>query len=88
MNIVPPLLVQCVCVNIMPPLLLSLSVYSLQGIQVCPEDESLLTTSFVHSLAHLQGKESKDNAEYDFQALRLDWFRLQALTSVNKAALR
>lgn len=48
----------------------------------------MLTTSFVNSLAHLHGKEVKDNVEYDFQALRLDWFRLQALTSVNKAALR
>lgn len=60
----------------------------LQQIQVCPEEESLLTTSFVNSLAHLQGKEANENVEYDFQALRLDWFRLQALTSVNKAALR
>ena len=62
--------------------------YVLQQIQVCPEEESLLTTSFVNSLAHLQSKEGKDNVEYDFQALRLDWFRFQALTSVNKAALR
>lgn len=46
-----------------------------------------MTTSFVNSLARLQGKEAKENMEYDFQALRLDWFRLQALTSVNKAAL-
>lgn len=57
----------------------------LQQIQVCPEEESILTTSFVNSLARLQGKEAKENVDYDFQALRLDWFRLQALTSVNKA---
>lgn len=74
---------QC-CVYIMT----SCVVAMLQQIQVCPEEESLLTTSFVNSLAHLQGKEAKENVEYDFQALRLDWFRLQALTSVNKAALR
>ena len=29
-----------------------------------------------------------ERAEFDFQAMRLDWFRLQVLTSVNKAALR
>lgn len=58
-----------------------------QQIQVCPEEESLLTTSFVNCLARLQG-EMKEGVEYDFQALRLDWFRLQALTSVNKAAIR
>lgn len=44
-------------------------------------------TSFVDTLAHLQGQENKEGVEFDFQALRLDWFRLQAITSVNKAAL-
>ena len=83
---------------------------SLQAIQVCPEEESLLMTSFVDTLAHLQGREGKEACEFDFQvssenrimgshccfgmiilaslqALRLDWFRLQALTSVSRAAL-
>ena len=54
---------------------------------MCPEEESILMTSFVDTLAHLQGQETKEGAEFDFQALRLDWFRLQAITSVNKAAL-
>ncbi|XP_064384719.1 nck-associated protein 1 homolog [Halichondria panicea] len=57
------------------------------GIQVCPEEESLLMTSFVDTLARLQGKENAERPEFDFQALRLDWFRFQCLTSVNKAAL-
>jgi len=56
-------------------------------IMVCPEEESILMTSFVDTLAHLQGKEVDEKAEFDFQALRLDWFRFQALASVNKAAL-
>ena len=29
-----------------------------------------------------------DKTEYDFQGLRLDWFRLQVLTSVYKAPLK
>ena len=29
-----------------------------------------------------------DRTEFDFQGLRMDWFRLQALTSVYKAPLK
>ena len=29
-----------------------------------------------------------EHAEFDIQGLRLDWFRLQVLTSVGRAALR
>ena len=45
-------------------------------------------TSFVDTLAHLHGQTVTERSEFDFEALRLDWFRLQTLTSVNKAALR
>jgi NCK-associated protein 1 len=55
---------------------------------VCPEEESILMTSFVDSLSRLQGKEIDDKTEYDFQGLRLDWFRLQVLMSVYKAPLK
>ncbi|XP_003382558.1 PREDICTED: nck-associated protein 1-like [Amphimedon queenslandica] len=55
---------------------------------VCPEEESILMTSFVDCLSKLQGHEMDDKTEYDFQGLRLDWFRLQVLTSVYKAPLK
>lgn len=84
---------------------------------VCPEEESILMTSFVDSLTRLQGKEGEgrpttvstycyimmgvsfilfffvcfsvdERTEFDFQGLRIDWFRLQALTCVHKAPLK
>ena len=45
-------------------------------------------SSMVETLARLHGQTMTEKSEYDFDALRLDWFRLQTLTSVNKAALR
>ena len=45
-------------------------------------------TSMVDTLARLHGHTMTEKSEFDFEALRLDWFRLQTLTSVNKAALR
>ena len=80
-----------------------------QRMTVCPEEESILMTSFVDTLSRLHGKEGQqqqhlasilyftsplvflvvdDRTEYDFQGLRMDWFRLQALTSVYKAPLK
>jgi NCK-associated protein 1 len=56
-------------------------------IMVCPEEESILMTSMVDTLARLQGQTMSEKSEFDFEALRLDWFRLQTLTSVAKAAL-
>jgi NCK-associated protein 1 len=56
-------------------------------IMVCPEEESILMSSMVETLARLHGQTMTEKSEYDFDALRLDWFRLQTLTSVNKAAL-
>ncbi|CAI8006776.1 Nck-associated protein 1 homolog [Geodia barretti] len=57
-------------------------------IMVCPEEESILMSSMVETLARLHGQTMTERSEYDFDALRLDWFRLQTLTSVNKAPLR
>ncbi|XP_039654666.1 nck-associated protein 1-like isoform X2 [Perca fluviatilis] len=56
---------------------------TIQNIYVCPEEESVLMTSFVSTLSALSIKQE----EFDFRALRLDWLRLQAYTSVNKAPL-
>ncbi|KAM4880931.1 LOW QUALITY PROTEIN: nck-associated protein 1-like [Sylvia borin] len=59
----------------------------IQNLSVCPEEESVILSSFVSSLTALAAKEVDDNEEFDFTALRLDWFRLQAYTSVARAAL-
>uniref|UniRef100_A0A3Q1CLI1 NCK associated protein 1 like n=1 Tax=Amphiprion ocellaris TaxID=80972 RepID=A0A3Q1CLI1_AMPOC len=61
--------------------------YSLQNMYVCPEEESVLMTSFVSTLSALSIKQVDNKEEFDFRALRLDWLRLQAYTSVNKAPL-
>uniref|UniRef100_A0A8C2X1V6 NCK associated protein 1 like n=1 Tax=Cyclopterus lumpus TaxID=8103 RepID=A0A8C2X1V6_CYCLU len=56
---------------------------TIQNMYVCPEEESVLMTSLVSTLSALSVKQE----EFDFRALRLDWLRLQAYTSVNKAPL-
>ncbi|XP_062367057.1 nck-associated protein 1-like isoform X2 [Cinclus cinclus] len=59
----------------------------IQELSVCPEEESVILSSFVASLSALSAKEVDDKEQFDFTALRLDWFRLQAYTSVAKAPL-
>ncbi|XP_053823412.1 nck-associated protein 1-like isoform X3 [Vidua chalybeata] len=59
----------------------------IQNLSVCPEEESVILSSFVSSLSALSAKEVDDQEQFDFTALRLDWFRLQAYTSVAKAPL-
>uniref|UniRef100_A0A8D3CE28 Nck-associated protein 1-like n=1 Tax=Scophthalmus maximus TaxID=52904 RepID=A0A8D3CE28_SCOMX len=60
---------------------------TIQNMYVCPEEESVLMSSFVSSLSALSVKQVDNKEEFDFRALRLDWLRLQAYTSVNKAPL-
>jgi NCK-associated protein 1 len=45
----------------------------------CTEDESILLTSFYNTITTLS-----TTASADLRALRLDWFRMQAYTSVTK----
>ncbi|XP_075447839.1 nck-associated protein 1-like isoform X1 [Ascaphus truei] len=59
----------------------------IQNLTVCPEEESLIMSSFVSTLSVLNVKQVQNKEAFDFQALRLDWFRLQAYTSISKAAL-
>ncbi|NXW52211.1 NCKPL protein, partial [Nyctiprogne leucopyga] len=59
----------------------------IQNLSVCPEEESIILSSFVTSLSALSVKEADDKEQFDFTPLRLDWFRLQAYTSVAKASL-
>ncbi|XP_061785032.1 nck-associated protein 1-like [Nerophis lumbriciformis] len=60
---------------------------TMQKMQVCPEEESVLLSSFVSTLSALSVKQVEKNEEFDFRAVRLDWLRLQAYTGVNKAPL-
>uniref|UniRef100_A0AAY4ERK8 NCK associated protein 1 like n=1 Tax=Denticeps clupeoides TaxID=299321 RepID=A0AAY4ERK8_9TELE len=60
---------------------------TIQSMYVCPEEESVLMSSFISILSALSLKQVENGEEFDFKALRLDWLRLQAYTSVSKAAL-
>ncbi|KAJ0023948.1 hypothetical protein NQD34_003847 [Periophthalmus magnuspinnatus] len=60
---------------------------TIQNMYVCPEEESILMTDFVSNLSALTVKQVDNKEEFDFQALRLDWLRLQAYCSVSKAPL-
>ncbi|KAK6318722.1 hypothetical protein J4Q44_G00099330 [Coregonus suidteri] len=60
---------------------------TIQNMYVCPEEESVLMTSFVSTLSALTIKQVENGEEFDFRALRLDWLRLQTYTSVSKAPL-
>ncbi|KAM9799180.1 nck-associated protein 1-like [Syngnathus typhle] len=60
---------------------------TIQNMHVCPEEESVLLSSFVSTLSVLSVKQVENKEEFDFRAVRLDWLRLQAYTSVNKAPL-
>ncbi|XP_053147281.1 nck-associated protein 1-like isoform X3 [Hemicordylus capensis] len=60
----------------------------IQGLTVCPEDESVIMSSFVSSLSSLTNKQVDEKKKFEFSGLRLDWFRLQAYTSVAKAPMQ
>ncbi|KAK7915561.1 hypothetical protein WMY93_011322 [Mugilogobius chulae] len=60
---------------------------TIQNMYVCPEEESILMSSFVSTLSALSIKQVDNKEEFDLQPLRLDWLRLQAYSSVNKANL-
>ncbi|KAH0516815.1 Nck-associated protein 1-like [Microtus ochrogaster] len=59
----------------------------IQNLSVCPEEESVIMSSFVSTLSTLSLKQVDNEEKFDFSGLRLDWFRLQAYTSVLKAPL-
>lgn len=52
-----------------------------------PDDESIIMSSFYHTMVSLSVKQVEDNELFDFRGFRLDWFRLQAYASVSKAGL-
>uniref|UniRef100_A0AAY4EUR6 Nck-associated protein 1 n=1 Tax=Denticeps clupeoides TaxID=299321 RepID=A0AAY4EUR6_9TELE len=50
-------------------------------------NESIIMSSFVNTMTSLSVKQVEDGEVFDFRGMRLDWFRLQAYTSVSKASL-
>ncbi|XP_075927847.1 nck-associated protein 1 isoform X3 [Petromyzon marinus] len=58
-----------------------------QNLSVCPEDESIIMSSFVNTMTSLSVKQVEEGEMFDFRGMRLDWFRLQAYTSVSRASL-
>ncbi|KAG1934383.1 nck-associated protein 1-like [Pimephales promelas] len=60
---------------------------TIQGMCVCPEEESVLMSSFVSTLSAMSLKHLDAGEEFDLKPFRLDWLRLQAYTSVGKASL-
>lgn len=60
----------------------------MQNLQViCPEDESTVLSSLCSTVTNLSVKQVEDNEIFDFRAFRLDWFRLQAYTSLGKSSM-
>ncbi|KAK3104202.1 hypothetical protein FSP39_025272 [Pinctada imbricata] len=59
----------------------------IQNLAHCPEDESVILSSLYNTIAALTVKQVEENDLFDFRGVRLDWFRLQAYTSVSKAGL-
>ncbi|XP_078287287.1 nck-associated protein 1-like isoform X1 [Rhinoraja longicauda] len=60
---------------------------TIQNLSVCPEEESVIMSSFVNSLTSLDIKQVDNEEQLNFRGLRLDWFRLQAYTSIAKMPL-
>ncbi|XP_007429574.1 nck-associated protein 1-like [Python bivittatus] len=60
----------------------------IQDLTVCPEEESVIMSAFVNTLTSLTVKQVDVKEKCEFKGLRLDWFRLQAYTSVTKAPLQ
>uniref|UniRef100_A0A8C5F0S1 NCK associated protein 1 like n=1 Tax=Gopherus evgoodei TaxID=1825980 RepID=A0A8C5F0S1_9SAUR len=59
----------------------------IQNLTVCPEEESIVMSSFVSTLSSLTLKQATQE-KFNFSGLCLDWFRLQAYTSVSKAPMQ
>ena len=49
----------------------------IQNLNVIPEDESVIFSSFYNTIAGLSVKQVEGNELFDFRGLRLDWFRMQ-----------
>lgn len=61
--------------------------YMVQNLQICPEDESMILSSFCNTIASLSVKQVEENESFNFLPLRLDWFRLQSYMSTSKSPM-
>lgn len=59
----------------------------MQNISMLPEDDSVILESIYQIISNLSVKQVENNELFDFRGLRLDWFRLQAYTSVSRYPL-
>lgn len=56
----------------------------MQNISMMPEEDSVILESVHQQISNLSVKQVENNQVFDFRGLRLDWFRLQAYTSVSR----
>ncbi|GIY87428.1 hypothetical protein CEXT_324712 [Caerostris extrusa] len=59
----------------------------IQKVVCIPEEDSLILSSICNTISQLNIKQVEENELFDFRGLRLDWFRLQAYSSVAKYPL-
>ncbi|XP_071438650.1 membrane-associated protein Hem isoform X2 [Hetaerina americana] len=59
----------------------------IQGLLSCPDDEHIILSSVCNYISNIYVKQVEDNEIFDLIAIRIDWFRLQAYTSVSKSQL-
>lgn len=62
--------------------------HAIQSLTLCPEEESIILSSLCNTISNLSVKQVEDNETFNFFAFRLDWFRLQAFISPQKAPLQ
>lgn len=60
----------------------SLNLHMEQVLNVLPEDEAILLSSFHSTVSALNVKQIENNESINLRPLRLDWFRFQTYTSV------
>lgn len=61
--------------------------HMIQSVSVIPEEDSVILSSMCNTISSLTVKQVEENELFDFRGLRLDWFRLQAYSSVAKYPL-
>ncbi|XP_074604970.1 nck associated protein 1 Hem isoform X2 [Brevipalpus obovatus] len=58
--------------------------HAMQNVSMMPEEDSVILESIYQTIANLSIKQVEAKEIFDFRGLRLDWFRLQAYSSVSR----